>query len=62
MGTMIDFAKVLPIYLPEDRWGDYDLLPAELTMAQTPCPCGPSFDEAIWPVEHAVRLLEERWR
>ena len=62
MGTMVDFAKVLPFYLPEDGWDDRDLFLAELKLAQTPCRCGPSFDEAIWPVEHAVRLLEERWR
>ena len=62
MGTMVEFAKVLPFYLPEDGWDDYDLLLAELKLAQTPCRCGPSFREAIWPVEHAVKLLEERWR
>ncbi|MDX1486615.1 MAG: hypothetical protein R3268_00335 [Acidiferrobacterales bacterium] len=62
IGTMVDFAKALPFYLPKDEWDDYDLLLAELKLAQTPCRCGPSFEEAIWPVEHAIRLLEERWR
>lgn len=62
MGTMVSFTKALPFYLSEDGWDDDDRLLAELKLAQTPCRCGPSFREAIWPVEYAAKLLEERWR
>lgn len=62
MGTMMDFAKDLPHYLPEDGWDDYDLLLAESKLAETPCQCGRSFSETIWPVADAPKLLAERWR
>lgn len=61
MGSLVDFVKMLPYCLPEDGWDDDDLLVAELKLSNTPCRCGKSSEETIWPLKHAAKLLEERW-
>ena len=60
LGTMVDFAKVLPYYLPMDGWGEVDLMTAEEKLAETPCRCGRS-QTVIWPHADTLRLLDERW-
>lgn len=59
-GTMVDFAKTLPYYLPADGWGATDLLIAEDRFAETPCLCGRAGRNTIWPRRRAVRLLAEQ--
>ncbi len=61
-GTLIDFAKTLPYYLPSDGWDARDLREAEDQFSQTPCRCGRSFQETVWPRKKAVSLLTESWQ
>ena len=40
VGTMVDFMKAVPYYLPEnERWGESELSQAEAKLAVTPCRC-----------------------
>jgi len=61
LGQMVDFAKMLPFYLPESRWTETDLRVAEDRLAETPCRAGGRFEHVIFPRETTVRLLESKW-
>jgi len=61
-GTMVDFAKALPYYLPIDGWSESDLQIIEDRLSETPCRCGHSSKETIWPIDVTPRLLRERWQ
>jgi hypothetical protein len=61
VGQMVDFAKMLPFYLPEDGWTERDLKVAEDKLAETPCRSGGRFEDVIFPRETTVRLLESKW-
>jgi len=61
-GTMVDFAKALPYYLPIDGWSDSELQGVEDRLSETPCRCSRSHEETIWPFEVTHRLLKERWQ
>lgn len=60
-GQLVDFAKVLPYYLPVGGWDDMTLRTAEDKLAETPCRSSRPFAEVIWPRQAAVRLLEVTW-
>jgi hypothetical protein len=59
-GTMVDFAKALPFYLPKDGWDEWDLRAAEDRFAETPCRCSRKGRGTIWPREMTIQLLTER--
>ena len=61
-GTMVDFAKALPYYLPYGNWGTVELRIAEDKLSETPCRCSKSFKETIWPLDVTGKLLKERWQ
>ncbi len=61
-GTMVDFAKALPYYLPIEGWSESDLQIVEDRISETPCRCGHSSKKTIWPIDVAPRLLGERWQ
>jgi hypothetical protein len=61
LGTLVDFAKALPYYLPTDGWGSDDLTLAEERFAETPCRCGGSMETTIWPRKDSISLLQQRW-
>ena len=61
LGTLVDFAKALPYYLPTDGWGSDDLILAEERFAETPCRCGGSLETTIWPHRDSITLLQNRW-
>ena len=61
-GTMVEFAKELPYFLPSDGWDDTDLLYAEGQFSERPCLCGRTARETIWPRERTVQLLVEQWQ
>jgi hypothetical protein len=60
VGTMVDFAKVLPYHLPAIGWDLEDLMLAEDKLAETPCRCGQA-QATIWPGRDTMKLLETRW-
>ena len=60
VGTMVDFAKVLPYYLPASGWGMEDLKMAEDKLAETPSRCGRA-QATIWPGRDSMILLRTRW-
>src|SRR5512138_2618475 len=61
VGQMVDFAKMLPFYLPKDGWTERDLKVAEDRLAETPCRSGGRFEDVIFPREATIRLLESKW-
>jgi len=62
MGQVVDFAKVLPYYIPIGTANDDARLRlVEDKLARTPCLCGRSAADTIWPDRDSARLLAERW-
>ena len=60
VGTMVDFAKVLPVYLPTTGWDTVDLRAAEDKLAEMPCRCSRA-QSTVWPHRDTLTLLEARW-
>ena len=61
MGTMVDFAKVVPFHLEIGGWDDTTLPFLEARLAETPCHAARRFDEVIFPDQDTPRLLAARW-
>lgn len=57
VGTLVDFGRALPYYLPQAIWDDSDLRIAEDRFAKTPCRCSSQKARTIWPDREAVALL-----
>ena len=61
LGTMVDFAKAVPAYLPIGRW-DADMLgDVEGRLGETPCRASGRSDAVIFPDRAAPELLANRW-
>ncbi len=60
-GQMVDFAKMLPSYLPELQWDEEDLKFAEDRLEESPCRASLRFEEVIFPRSAAIQLLESKW-
>lgn len=60
-GQMVDFAKAIPYYIPIGGVNDSVLRFAEDRLAETPCRCGRSGAETVWPARDTVRLLTQQW-
>jgi hypothetical protein len=61
-GQMVDFAKAIPYYLPVNDWDESSLELAEDRLSETPCLCGRSFAETIFPADMTKRLLNDQWQ
>jgi hypothetical protein len=62
LGSLVDFAKAIPVYLPIDGW-DATVLPfVEAKLAHTPCRSSGRYQDVIWPDKATPALLEERWK
>jgi hypothetical protein len=61
LGTLVDFAKSIPLFLPIRGWDETALPFLELRLGETPCRCAGRASEVIWPAEKAVSLLRARW-
>ena len=60
VGTMVDFVKAVPYYLPEaGRWSEAELYSAEAKLAVTPCRC--KTPDTVFPDRKAPALLAARW-
>ena len=62
VGSMVDFAKMIPYYVPEYGWDETDLPLVEAKLEHTPCRVTGKYQDTIWPDKTTRRLLEERWR
>lgn len=61
-GQLVDFARAIPYYIPVGTAADSaSLRHAEDRLAHTPCLCGRSATEAVWPDRDTGRLLAEHW-
>lgn len=60
-GQMVDFAKAIPLYMPEGGWSEDELKAVEDKLAETPCRAGGPSQNVIFPRETALDLLESRW-
>ncbi len=60
-GQMVDFAKHLTYYLPDNGWNEWDLHAAENKLAEMPCRASGPFDKVIFPQDAALRRLSDAW-
>lgn len=61
LGQMVDFAKLVPYYLPECRWDESVLRFVEDRLGEVPCRVTVAGSHAIWPAVKAVELLTAKW-
>ena len=61
VGTMLEFGRNLPYYLPEDGWDESDLIYAEDQLANTPSSLPGPKKKYVFPCDLAQRLLIEKW-
>lgn len=61
LGTLVDFAKTIPVFLPVNDWHLDDLQLVEMRLAETPCRVPGSRRGVIFPQDDAPRMLEETW-
>jgi hypothetical protein len=61
LGSMVDFANAIPVYLPIGGW-DLTTLPfIESRLAETPCRVSGRFEATIFPERATPDLLAARW-
>lgn len=61
LGTLVDFAKTIPVFLPVNDWHLDDLCLVEMRLAETPCRAPGSRRGVFFPQDDAPRMLEETW-
>jgi hypothetical protein len=61
VGQMVDFAKAIPYILPIQDWGPNWRTHLEDQLGDTPCLCGGSSRETVWPLTAARDRLLLRW-
>lgn len=61
LGSLVDFAKSVPYYLPEAGWDDGSLWKAEDLLAETPCRVARRSEDVIFPRDKTPELLKEKW-
>ncbi|MBI2994141.1 MAG: hypothetical protein HYY48_08205 [Gammaproteobacteria bacterium] len=61
LGTMVDFAKAVPYYLPINGWDATTLRDAEDRLAKTPCRVVGRFKDVIFPEKTTPELLRGKW-
>ena len=61
LGVMVDFAKLIPLYVEPNSWDEGSLLEVEAKLAQTPCYASKRDEEVVWPERDAPALVMARW-
>jgi len=61
LGIMVDFAKMIPHYLPIGGWDQSWLPRIEEQLQKNPCHASRPFEDVIFPEQKAVDLLVARW-
>jgi uncharacterized protein DUF6933 len=59
LGSLVDFAKIVPYHLEAGGWDDGTLLVVEDRLAETPCRAGS--DRVVFPKNKAPELLTAKW-
>jgi hypothetical protein len=62
LGTMVDFATMLPHMLPPGRWGEEALPALEAQLGRSPCRVSRPKDAAFFPDQKATELLLAKWQ
>lgn len=61
MGSMVDFVKAIPLYVPIGMF-NYDMIPElEDRLAHTPCRCKGRGEDVLWPDRDTKKALLARW-
>lgn len=60
VGIMVDYAKMLPFYLPAD-FSDAELRTSEERLWDTPCHAGKGREAVVFPDRATHNLLQQRW-
>lgn len=60
-GTMVDFARAIPYYLPVNGWDEATLRLAEQRLSETPCRCARRAVDVVFPARTAIQLLKTHW-
>jgi hypothetical protein len=61
LGTMVEFARMIPGYLPIGGWDQTTLPFVESRLAETPCRASGCVEDVIFPERAAPDLLAARW-
>lgn len=61
LGSLVDFAKLIPYYLPEEGWDDDALRGVEDRLSKTPCRVARRSEDVIFPKDETRDLLETTW-
>jgi len=61
LGSMVDFAKTIPFYLPSGKWDVTTLPLIESRLAETPCRVSDHHEVTVWPGRATPDLLSARW-
>ena len=61
VGTMVDFALMIPSYLRIDGWDETTLPLVEARLAATPCRASGRAEAVTFPEQAVPRLLAQRW-
>jgi hypothetical protein len=61
VGSMVDFAKAIPVYLPTGEWDEGTLRLVEARLARTPCRVSGRGDATVFPEQAAPERLAARW-
>jgi hypothetical protein len=61
LGSLVDFAKLIPYYLPEGRWDDDALREVEDRLSKTPCRVARGWEDVIFPRDKTRELLQTTW-
>jgi hypothetical protein len=62
VGQMVDFAKAIPLHIPEYEWNESDLRDVEVRLGETPCLCSGKLNSTIWPAKETRELLAQKWK
>lgn len=61
VGSMVEFAMMIPSHLPAREW-DLTTLPfVESRLSEVPCRVTGRLDATLWPKRAVPKLLESRW-
>lgn len=61
VGSLVEFTRAVPHYLPIKEWNDTTLSFVEARLGETPCRVTGRMEMTLWPAQGARKLLTDRW-